>query len=352
MSPTFVLGCERSGSTWLANVLDSHPGVELWMEPFADYAGLFPGLALRLPVAVDAGRVGLVRCGVARLTCHKHPLLYRRGRTTALESLDRRLAHGVRWTARRVGAAIPRWVQRYELLNLNAREVPTSLRVRKTRSPSLHVIKELRLNFAVALLREAFPEARFVVVLRHPVAQVASMHRWIGRGHLGELAAHLPAFLRSPAIPQPLRAHALLAAGREEELTAALSAYWIASHGALLGDLRERGCPHLVLRHEDLCSQPDARVAELLRFCGLDAVPEVAGYLAASTQGEARDPSPLDTRRASRTLSGRSLADASPALHRHVMRSLDAAAKEGLLDPGLEAYVADVTQRRFPQEAR
>jgi hypothetical protein len=38
-----ILGCERSGSTWLSNILDSHPHVEFIMEPFVPRASLFPG---------------------------------------------------------------------------------------------------------------------------------------------------------------------------------------------------------------------------------------------------------------------------------------------------------------------
>lgn len=54
-----ILGCERSGSTWLANIFDSHPRVNLFMEPFAQYAGLFPGFPDR-NVYLEAGNAKLI----------------------------------------------------------------------------------------------------------------------------------------------------------------------------------------------------------------------------------------------------------------------------------------------------
>jgi hypothetical protein len=36
----FILGC-GGGSTWVSNILDAHPSVDFYMEPFADYAGIF-----------------------------------------------------------------------------------------------------------------------------------------------------------------------------------------------------------------------------------------------------------------------------------------------------------------------
>ena len=69
MSNVFLLGCERSGSTWLANIFDAHPDVELWMEPFADYAELFPAVPDRnawLGQATPALEVA-IRQGYARL---------------------------------------------------------------------------------------------------------------------------------------------------------------------------------------------------------------------------------------------------------------------------------------------
>ena len=38
----FVLGCQRSGTTWLANILDSSPDILLFMEPFSIPFNIFP----------------------------------------------------------------------------------------------------------------------------------------------------------------------------------------------------------------------------------------------------------------------------------------------------------------------
>ncbi len=46
-SYVFILGCERSGSTWLSNIIDANPDVEFFMEPFATQIDIFPGFPER-----------------------------------------------------------------------------------------------------------------------------------------------------------------------------------------------------------------------------------------------------------------------------------------------------------------
>ena len=41
-SIVFILGCQRSGTTWLANIFDSSPDTLLFMEPFSVPYGIFP----------------------------------------------------------------------------------------------------------------------------------------------------------------------------------------------------------------------------------------------------------------------------------------------------------------------
>ena len=341
MRHAFVLGCERSGSTWLANILDAHPEVELLMEPFAGYAGLFPDGPERMGGSgdPDPGRLRALRRGLDGLSGHKHPLLYRPGRPTVLEAVDRRIAREVARVARRLRGPAPRWVQRYELLNLNASEVPAHLRARKARRPSLRVVKELRLNLAVRLVLAAFEDARVVVVVRNPVAQVASMLRWIERGRLRELTGSLPALRRALEEPGPLCAYGRLPKNPDDPVEL-LAVYWVASYGALLDALRRSGGRHQVLRHEDLCSDPEGGTAELLRFCGLPEAPQVERYLAFSSRArEEGPPRPLDTTRDSRRYAARALAAVPPDVRERVTRVLEDAAAGQLLARELAPYL-------------
>ena len=41
-SLVFILGCQRSGTTWLANIFDASPDTLLFMEPFAPGYKIFP----------------------------------------------------------------------------------------------------------------------------------------------------------------------------------------------------------------------------------------------------------------------------------------------------------------------
>ena len=89
-------------------------------------------------------------------------------------------------------------------------------------------------------LQELFPQARFVLIVRHPVVVALGTSKWLrGRG------------LRTPL------------------------ANWFAAHDTMRGDL-----PHLrhvqVLRYEELSADPEGVLGDLGRFLALDG-PEPAG---------------------------------------------------------------------------
>ena len=86
----FILGCERSGSTWLSNVLDAHPDIEFFMEPFADYADLFPGFAgrnLYIEHQSDA-MADVLSDGYENLLRNKYFLFYRREKSLHWKKAD------------------------------------------------------------------------------------------------------------------------------------------------------------------------------------------------------------------------------------------------------------------------
>ena len=62
MRPVFILGCERSGSTWLGNIFDAHADVEFWMEPFADYAGRSTASEPFMSINFSSRLAGTNRC--------------------------------------------------------------------------------------------------------------------------------------------------------------------------------------------------------------------------------------------------------------------------------------------------
>ncbi len=303
MSDVFLLGCERSGSTWLANIFDSHPDVELWMEPFADYAGLFPGVPDRngwLGEATPALEAALHE-GYARLPGLKYPLLHRPGGALQLRRIEQALLCSARRWLRRGLRMNLAALERYELLQLNALETPVAQLTRKQAAPGCRVTKELRLNFKVGLLRGCFPEARFVVAMRHPGAQVASILSWMERGRLGELTRALTPFEARVREQKRLAPFAKALAGLPSAGTreGRLAAWWAINYSVLLGDLEAGGVEHRVVHHEKLSEATATEVSGLLAFAGLAPNAAVDRYLAWSSGSAPRSDSPTETVRRS-----------------------------------------------------
>jgi hypothetical protein len=320
----FILGAERSGSTWMANILGAHPAVDLYMEPFVGRTRLFGAVPDRNAYLATAGPalVDAVRAGFARLPGAKHGLLHRPGRPALLARLDRALAQTHEALSRRAGRPLSHRVERYAALNLGALAVPFRAPAQPRTGPPVTVVKELRVNFKVALLAAAFSGARCVVVLRHPGAQIASVLRHFERGRLGELRRSLT------ALPDCLASCPRLAPYLPEgdppdprrDPAAALALWWVANYDVLIGDLAAHGLDHRVVLHEDLSADPAGVVPGLLDFCGLPPAPEVEDYLRASTtRGPASDSS-VDTHRVSAAYAEGAVRDVDPALRDTIAR--------------------------------
>ena len=343
MSDVFLLGCERSGSTWLANIFDSHPDVELWMEPFADYAGLFPGLPDRngwLGEATPALEAAL-REGYARLPGLKYPLLHRPGGSLQLRRIEQTLLRSARrWLHRGLRMNLAA-LERYELLQLNALETPVAQLTRKRAAAGCQITKELRLNFKVGLLRGCFPEARFIVAVRHPGAQLASILGWMERGRLGELTRALAPFEARVHEQKRLAPFAkaledLPSAGTRE---GRLAAWWAINYSVLLGDLEACGVEHRVVHHEKLSGATANEVSGLLAFAGLAPDAAVDRYIAWSGGSAPRSDSPTETVRRSAQHSQDAIRDVGEPVRSAVAAVLARLRDAGLLHAGLGASV-------------
>jgi hypothetical protein len=327
----FLLGSERSGSTWVANALDAHPEVELLMEPCADYTRLFPGLPERerpLPCPTPE-QVAAFRSGLDALPPHKYALLFRPGRPGQLRRVDRALLRALRRAAALLGRRAPLFALRHELLNLHAAALPAERLGAKAARPALRVVKELRLNLQLPLVARALPDARVAVMLRQPVAQIASILRRFESGGLGELRRSLArAFPGSAGEPRLARFRARIAAADPEgDPIGTLALWWVIQHEVLLEDLAASGLPFWLVSHEALCAAPERETAALLRFAGLAPRPEVTGFLDWSSRSDGDRNDPVDTRRVSARVPLEALAGIPPALRSTIEEALALASR-------------------------
>ena len=159
------------------------------------------------------------------------------------------------------------------------------------------MIKELRFGFKVELMREAFPDARFVVIMRHPGATVHSILSWFARGRLVELRADLETYLDDLAA-QPVgeRYAALIERCRGASPAHRIALYWRVSYEAMVSATSGVPGPGLLV-YERLASQPLETAREVFERSGIPWSPSVEAYVTESSQGGGEPTGPTDTRR-------------------------------------------------------
>lgn len=296
---TFILGCERSGSTWLSNVLDAHPDIEFFMEPFADYAGIFPGFPSRNLYLESHNNtlIDLVKHGYTQLPKMKYPLFYKRGKSVYQKFIDNFFVNCYGIARRTTKFRFPNKIEQFQLLNLNTSKVPIRQQIRKNRLPKVIATKELRLNFKIGLLHKAFPEAKYIIIIRHPGAQIASILKLFKRSSLGELKKSLYSFFDSIYNTNrfdkyhKLQEHFMV----NSEMPDMLLLWWLINYEILIEDCKRYGVDFGVVYHEELSESPESEFHRIFTFLGINYPPVVKDYIIASSTKGHTVSSPVDT---------------------------------------------------------
>jgi len=302
----FILGTQRSGTTWIANIFDSHPDCLHFYEPFAPAYGLFPYLPHEFEW-VEPPALWLrerLRADFPRLI-DKRSRLFDPVRATrsqfmleaALMRFIARIAHKSH-TKRHF-----RFADQFNLIHLNRLGQDPPAWFAKNPEPSHMAVKEVRAYFKVLLLADAFPRARFIHVMRHPAAVVNSMQRYLERGKLVEIRAHISGFADAIAAQDRFRGYTdLLDVVRHGGRNDQLAAYWrianesLVEQFAMLDPARVRA-----LVYEELATDPIERTRELLAWCGLEMPATVEDYVRGSSTSRSDRRTELDTNRVSAT---------------------------------------------------
>ena len=269
-APILILGAPRSGTTWLAKIIDSHPDTLYRHEP--DETILSPDL-----VTPELLRDLLCRWIGDRSprSVTKRPFFEKSWQSAA----GRRLRS--LWAAA-AGASsrLP------PPLNLMASlQVPDFAK----QPPPRVALKSVRWAHGAPVLAQALPASRTIFILRHPCGQVASVMRGNRQKRFD---------LRTEGTDMPFdEAQAVAFAARSGLDDPAFQALpdagkyawsWRAFNEPAYDALASRPNVHIVL-YEALCADPMEESRRILSFAGLDWSAQTEDFIARSTthRGEA-----------------------------------------------------------------
>jgi hypothetical protein len=249
-----IVGAPRSGTTWLAKILDSHPGVLYRHEP---------------DEALPAGRS--IHADIENWVCQRDP-----------RTAGKRPFFAKSWQpapARLARTGLVFAAAAATQLGLPAWPIPDLGHVARARI----VIKSVRLRAGIGDFARGFPQGRALLILRHPCGQIASVMRGTrdGRFDLAEAGTDMP-FDEAAAIEFAAR-HGVDGPAFQNQSDAAKYAWsWREFNEAALNSIVGQSNAR-VLVYEDLCANPTNEAREILAFVGLPWDRQTETFLRRST---------------------------------------------------------------------
>lgn len=274
---TFVVGAPRSGTTWLAKILDSHPQVLYRHEP---------DLSQRTTIPLVCGPEEFDRY-VEPMRRFVQELLATRSVKAAgslpvfRKTFDNTLTFGARVGAVYSIRLLQKLLSRHRTRGLAVPEFGNPLA-----RPDIHpVIKSVTSLGRVGLMLKAVPTARAILIVRNPLGQVASRMDGLARGKFERGGGFDRRLL---ATPQAQR-FGLTANGLDRlRLPEQLAWEWAVLNAMALETVR--GLPQTrVVRYVDLLEQPMLHARELLAFAGLAWHPATENFVYRSTRYQGPD---------------------------------------------------------------
>lgn len=264
--PVFIIGAQRSGTTWLGKIFDSHPDVIYRHEPDDN---------LRAPdhlneaEARDLVAKWCANRGVRIAT--KPPLFRKSWQSLPAYAIRGLLGHAMIGLARLPGGreAARRW------------EVPDMGDTSRAR----FVLKTVLWCEGVGVAARALPDSRTIVIIRRPRGQVHSVLRGARQGRFelrggGNLPIHQTRAMQHAAL------YGIDATAFEALPDAAKCAWdWVAFNEIVEAAVRGLSNVRTVL-YEDLTSQPEQVVRDLFSFSGLSWDQQTADFLRTSANAE------------------------------------------------------------------
>jgi len=269
-APILILGAPRSGTTWLAKIVDSHPDVLYRHEPDATLPSPSPLTEDALPALLAGWAADQSPRAVT-----KPPFFAKSWQSGWKRALRIILATGISAATR-----LPppfRWLGRLPIPDLADRPAPRL------------AIKSIGWAQDAAVLARTLPDSRTLFILRHPCGQVASVMRGNRQRQFDLKTAGTDMPFDEVAAIRFAAAHGISEAAFQSLPDAAKYAWsWRAFNEPTYAALAAQPNVQVIL-YEALCAQPDTFARRIMRFLGLSWHRQTEDFVARSTahQGDA-----------------------------------------------------------------
>ncbi len=263
----FIIGAPRSGTTWLAKVFDSHPDVLYRHEP--DLVDPAPDIPLVCNEKDRVDHVEAIRRHVDRWVATRNLKAVGTFPVFA-KSFDRPFGRPARLLT--IGAL--RLKQTLSGRAVHDHALPTEFHDPKARAPSHVVIKSISALGRAGVLAEALPEARIILIMRNPLAQIASRSIGVARAKL-EAYRFKPELLDTPQARRlELTAGVLERATMQEQM----AWEWVILNEKACDELTPRANA-MVVRYSDVVMRPVERMRALFQFAGVSWRAETEAFI-------------------------------------------------------------------------
>jgi len=274
----FLIGLARSGTSWLAKILDSHPDVLYRHEPDIEER------ESRLPWFCSASDRESFRTltrehldklvEVRRLrTAGPLPVAPKRHRSAIGRTLRTGLIIGLRAAEMAIGGG--RWPSRVPVPDFISNREQSDVRV---------VVKSVNAVGYARLFADAWPECRIVTIVRHPCGYVDSQLRGITLGKMSALDPFVD-LMRSPLAE---RLGLKITEPSKLSTVELLAWQWSFLNQGMLDELS--GLTHVkTVMYGDLTANPIDVARDLFAFVDLPWVSQTETFINRSTVSQARE---------------------------------------------------------------
>jgi len=262
----------RSGTTWLAKILDSHPATLYRHEP--DRPPIFP----TLPILADRDQADRYRAALAEFS-HALPSLERVGTSGTLPVFRKKEEGVFRFQCRRVTTSVTRLASK----RLGNIRVPRAFQL--TNADNLRVVwKSVWSVGRLGCLVQALQPIQVIFLIRHPCGVIFSRRRGVEQRKMAPVMPDEFAALIQSSSSVADR----ILAKTELRDTVDLEAFrWAVLNSHAVSELRDQvGC--MVIRYEDLCEDPYSAMRDILQTTNLPWDSQVERFIRHSTTSTSR----------------------------------------------------------------